>query len=188
MDTETLSKSEGPEFHLGSSVVYAMHGQCNILGIESRSLNGETHLYYKLQVKKTTVSRTPRNEPAIWVPVVSARERGLRLTMDRTIAEEAVKLLQGREYFFPLNEPWLVTQSKLETAIRLEGGMGLAKVASFLFVLKRRQVVATPEVNKLQETVHRQLFRELSAALEEPSRLLEERIVKGLKVKLTPDI
>jgi RNA polymerase-interacting CarD/CdnL/TRCF family regulator len=187
METQTPNEMTENEFVPGSSVIYAMHGRCNVLGTETRSLGGESIRFYKLEVKKSTLSRSTRQEPAIWVPIANAKDRGLRAPMTKAEAEEAMRTLSSREYFFKTNESWSSVQPKLETTIRIEGGIGLAKVASFLFVLKRKQVVPSPEVVKLQEIVHKLLFRELSEALEEPVKILEEKTKKGFRSKLIPD-
>ena len=81
--------------------------------------------------------------------------------MDAAQTEEVFKIICNREYYFPLAETWSAIQSKLEQTIRLEGGIGLAKVLSYLHVLKRKQVVASPEVNRMYETVSKLLIREL---------------------------
>jgi hypothetical protein len=63
----------------------------------------------------------------------------------------------------------------------------MAKVMSFLHILKKKQIVPTPEVAKLSESVSKQLIRELSEVLSELPRTIEERITKGLRHKLLPD-
>lgn len=188
METTGLSeKNTQTEFLPGSPVIYAMHGKCNVIGTETRLMGEKSIRFYKLEIRKSALSRSNRQEPAIWVPVTSAKERGLRAPMNREEAESALKLLMNREYFFSTQEPWNVIQPKLEMAILTEAGLGLAKVASYLHVLKRKLVVPTSEVNKLQETVQKLLLRELSEALEEPIRNLEEKIAKGFRSKLLPD-
>jgi RNA polymerase-interacting CarD/CdnL/TRCF family regulator len=186
-DSKLVNK-KGALFTPGTPVIYAMHGRCKVIGTESRSVDQDTLLFYKLELKKLGFSRSGRQEPAIWVPVATAKEKGLRLPMSRSEADTAMKVLSSREYYFKLNQPWPVVQTQLETTIRLEGGIGLAKVASYLFVLRRKQIVPTAEVAKLQEAVHRLLFRELSDSLEEPSRTLEEKVSKGFRSKLLPDL
>ncbi len=188
METQNPIEMPQTEFPPGSSVIYAMHGKCNVLGTETRSLGGESIRFYKLELKKSMLSRSSRLEPAIWVPVATAKNRGLRAPMTKAEAEAALKILQSREYYFRVNEPWLTIQPQLEASIRLEGGVGLAKVASYLFVLKRKQIVPSSEIIKLQETVHKLLFRELADALGEFSKVLEERVSKGFKSKLIPDL
>ena len=187
MDTQTPMEVPKSEFAPGSSVIYALHGKCHVLGTEFRSLGGKPICFYKLELRKSTLSRSTRNEPAIWVPVASAKDFGLRAPMTAAQADEAMKLLMNREYFFKPYDAWNVIQPQLEATIRNEGGLGLAKVVSFLYVLKRKQVVATPEVVKLYDTVHKLLFRELSEALQQPMKVLEEKVAKGMKTKLLPD-
>lgn len=187
METQTLSEKPESEFQPGAPVIYAMHGKCQVVKTEVRLLDGANIRFYKLEVKKSSFSRSNRQDPAIWVPVIQARDLGLRSPMTQEEAEVAMKLLNSREYFFDPHEPWSVVHSKLENSIRVEGGIGLAKVASFLFVLKKKQIVPSSEVLKLQETIQKLLFREMSDALLQPIRVIEERVLKGFKAKLIPD-
>jgi RNA polymerase-interacting CarD/CdnL/TRCF family regulator len=187
METQTPSEIPQSEFQPGSSVIYAMHGKCHVVGTEVRSHCGESIRFYKLEIKKSSLSRSNRQEPAIWVPVATAKDRGLRAPMTKPDAEAAMKVLLSREYFFKVSEPWAIVQPKLEATVRIEGGIGLAKVASFLYVLKRKLIVAPSELTKLQETIHKLLFRELSEALEEPTRILEDKVNRGFRSKMIPD-
>lgn len=187
MERQTPADRINSEFPPGTAVIYAMHGKCSVLGTETRTLSGEEILFYKLEIKKSSFSRSNRQETAIWVPVATAKDQGLRSPMTKEEAEAALKVLLSREYYFRANESWTVLQPQLELTIRAEGGIGLAKVASFLFVLKRKQIVPTPEVTKLQEAVHKLLFRELSEALGETTRDLETKITRGFRAKLIPD-
>jgi RNA polymerase-interacting CarD/CdnL/TRCF family regulator len=187
METQGPIEVPQTEFLPGSFVIYAMHGKCHLMSTETRTLSGEPILFYKLEVKKSALSRSNKQEPAIWVPVANAKDRGLRAPMNPTEAEVAMKILLTREYYFKLDEPWSSIQNKLENTIRLEGGAGLAKVASYLYVLMIRQIVPSTEVAKLKETVFKLLFRELGEALGEFPKILEEKTKKGLRTKLLPD-
>ncbi len=173
-------------FQPGSPVIYAMHGKCAVISVETRQTSGESIEYYKLEIQKSPLSRSTRQEPAIWVPVSSARERGLRSPMASEDAEAVFKLINSREYYFPLNDPWSSIQPKLEAAIRGEGGFGLAKALSYLHVLKRKQIVASPEVARMYETVSRLLIRELAEATGETPRSIEDKIARGMRQKLVP--
>lgn len=175
------------EFQPGTPVIYALHGKCQLIGIESREMNGQSIRFYKLEIQKSALSRSTRREPAIWIPVHAAKERGLRAPLSTDQAEAVFKVLSSREYFFETNVPWNTIQPKLEMTIRTEGAIGLAKVASYLFVLKRKQVVPQQEAAKMQETVNKLLLRELSEATGENIRNLEDRIAKSFKQKLLPD-
>jgi RNA polymerase-interacting CarD/CdnL/TRCF family regulator len=182
MDTRSPSP-----FQPGSPVIYAMHGKCAVISVETRQNSGESVEYYKLEIQKSPLSRSTRQEPAIWVPVSSARERGLRPPMSTEDAEAVFKVINSREYFYPLNEPWSSIQPKLEACIRTEGGQGLAKVLSFLHALKRKQIVAAPEVARMYETVSKLLIRELADATNDTPRNIEDKIARGMRQKLIPN-
>lgn len=187
MDTQAQAEVTQNEFLPGSLVIYGMHGKCNVACTETRTMGGKQIRFYKLEIKKSAFSRSSRQDPAIWVPVTTAKDLGLRTPMNREEAEEAVRILSSREYYFKINDPWSTVQPQLEVLIRVEGGIGLAKAASYLYVLKRRQVVPTTEVTKFQEAVQKLLFRELSEALGEHIRDLEVKITKAFRAKLIPD-
>lgn len=175
------------EFTLGSSVVYGMHGRCSVVSIETRSVGNESIPFYKLEIQKSALSRSNRREPAIWLPVNSARSRGLRPPMSVEQAEEVFAILENREYYFSTSESWSSIEPKLESSIRLEGHIGLGKVMSYLHVLKEKQIVTSPEVNRFRENFTRVLLRELSETLGEPIRAIETRVAKALKHKTLPD-
>ena len=175
------------EFAPGSPVIYGLLGRCTIIGIENKSIGQNTLRVYRLEVKKTVPSRTKTSDSAIWVPVKTAHEQGLRSPANNTQAQAALKLLQSREYFFKTSENWSSILPHLENIIRAEGIEGLAKVYSYLFILKRRQLVSHPEFGKFFELVHRLLFKELSEALNQPMKAIEDQVQKGLKSKVTYD-
>jgi RNA polymerase-interacting CarD/CdnL/TRCF family regulator len=185
MDSRTPT-SASASFQPGSPVIYAMHGKCSVVSVETRQTGSQSIEYYKLEIQKSPLSRSTRQEPAIWVPVSSARERGMRAPITAQEAEGIFQILNSREYYFPLGESWSASQPKLEATIRNEGGQGLAKALSFLHVLKRKQIVATPEVARMYETVSRLLIRELCEACGETPRNVEDKIARGMRQKLVP--
>ncbi len=188
MDAHDLTTPSFPAvFSEGTTVVYGQHGKCVVRAIDVREVGGESQSYYKLEVVKSALSRSQRLEPAIWVPVRTAGERGLRLPLSSEKTAEVLALIESREYFFSAQESWASVAPKLDQAIRLEGAIGLAKVASYLYVMKRKQIVPTPEIQKLQESVNKALLRELSEALNEPIRAIEDRLAKLLRHKMLPD-
>lgn len=174
-------------FALGSLVIYGLHGKCSVRAIEKRQLGGEQIPFYRLEIQKSNLSRSTRQEAEIWVPVNSARERGMRAPITGDQANQIFEILSNREYYFSVNESWGIVQKKLEAALRTEGCSGLAKAVSYLFVLKRKQVVPAPEVTKLDETFHKLLTRELSDALGETITAVDAKIAKALRRKLRPD-
>ena len=176
------------EFQPGSPVIYALHGKCSVISIESRTFGDKTVRCYKLQVSKPALSRSTRQEPAIWLPVDAALARGLRAPLTHVESDAVLAALANREYYFNASEDWKVVQPKLEACIQHEGAMGLAKVISYLFVSKNRYAVAPSEISKFFESSLKLLVRELAEALGgEKMRPLEERIIKSMRHKLLPD-
>lgn len=168
----------------GNEVIYALHGKCRILGTETRTIGGQPVAFYKLEVVKSNLSRSSRQEPYIWLPVASAKEKGLRERMTQEECDQALAVLNSREYYFDVRENWNTLQGKLENSIRIEGGQGLAKAYSCLHVLRAQQIVPTPEVQKMFDAVARVLFREICETLQITPKVLEDKIRKGLRQKL----
>jgi CarD family transcriptional regulator len=185
--TSTDNLTPSSEFASGTSVIYGLLGKCQVLGIETRTIGAEAIRFYKLEVQKSALSRSTRQEPAIWLPVASAKDRGLRVPMTRDDADKVWAVLGNREYYFSVNDSWNVAHAKLEACIRTEGSIGLAKVISFLHVLKKRMIVPSPEVSKFYDAILKLTLRELSDATGETIRPLEERVNKSLRHKLIPD-
>ena len=175
------------EFTVGSIVIYPGHGKCIIHGVETRQVDGKPLRFYKLEILKSTLSRSNRPEPAIWLPVHSAQERGLRVPIIAADTQIVMAALLSREYYFRLNEPWPSVQPKIESLIRIEGALGLAKAVSYTYVAIKKQLVPPVEIVRFNEHVTKVLFRELSEAMKEPIRNLEEKINRGLRQKLLPD-
>jgi len=172
---------------IGQSVIYGLHGKCSVIAIESRTDGNASKVFYKLEKVRSALSRSARPEPAIWVPVDSAPALGLRAPLSAQGADAVFEILQSKEYHFSLNEPWTATYATLERAIKTEGALGLAKAFGFLHVLRKKQVVPTPEVNRAFEQVQKLLSRELCEALSVAPRDLNERIEKAVRHKLKPD-
>ncbi len=185
-----LEKTSAPAstlFVVGDTVIYPLHGKCQITGIESKTVGGQSIAFYKVEVVRSAFARTTRKEPAIWIPVSTAAERGLRRPMTNEMLATVWSLLENREYFFAGSDSWGVAQPKLEAAIRSEGALGLAKVASYLHALKRRMIVPSTEVAKMSENVEKLLVREISELTGEQVRTIEERMHKAMRHKLLPD-
>lgn len=181
-----------PQFSPGTTVIYGLHGRCKVSAIETRSIGGTEARFYRLEVQKLGIIKNPAHtkkpDPAIWVPVSTAQSLGLRLPISQTESENIFSILGNKEYYFPLNEEFSTIQPKVEAMIRNEGGAGLAKAVSYLFTLKKRQIVPSSEVTKMYDSVSKMLYRELSEALGgETIRSLDERITKMMRPKLSPD-
>ena len=102
--------------------------------------------------------------------------------MNKAQAEEVLKFLMARDFLLELDmdEGWHNLHLKLETLIKREGYLGLSKVFTLLYMQKRRWVVPNPLITKFYELVHKLLFRELSDALNEAAKDIEEKISKFL--------
>jgi RNA polymerase-interacting CarD/CdnL/TRCF family regulator len=175
------------EIEIGTAVIYGLHGRCTITGVETRSLGGDTQRFYKLEKQKSPLSRSTRQDPAIWLPVSSASLRGLRSPMTQADIDAAFLIFSSREYYYSLKDQWHVVQEKIETAIRTEGSAGMAKALSFLFVLKKRQVVSHAEVTKLSEAIQKNFNREVSEITGETAKQIEEKMNKAMRSKLFAD-
>lgn len=171
----------------GDLVVYGMFGKCRVLSVESRSIGGETQDFYKLEPVRHWIGKPTRKEPAIWVPVKSAESQGLRSPLAEEALDAMNAILSSREYYFTLGEAWHVIYPQLDAAIRTEGATGLAKVVSYLFVLRKRVTVPSSDMNKFWENTLRLLLREICDLTQETSKQAEERIIKLMKPKLQPD-
>jgi RNA polymerase-interacting CarD/CdnL/TRCF family regulator len=138
MEKQTITQPAASEkndwitFETGATVIYPMHGKCTIVATENRQIDGKAVPFYRIEIQKSSFSRSSRQEPTIWVPVASARERGLRLPLNAEQAQAVQQIFANREYYFDAHASWATVLPQLENAIRTEGGAGLAKVASYL--------------------------------------------------------
>lgn len=171
----------------GNEVVYGLHGKCKILSIENREVGGQSLPFYRLEIQKSALSRSTRQEPAIWVPFETARRNGLRPRMDATLATAVWEVLASREFYFDLQLSWSKAQHLLERAIAQEGALGLAKAVSYVTGIKKREVILSPETSRFAELITKQLYRELSEVEALPIRDIETRAAKALKNKLILD-
>ncbi len=180
----------GHDLQPGATVIYNMHGFCRILALQSLQLGKGVapQPFYKLEkIRASNQKRSRLLESAIWVPITQAKAQGLRLPLSPLQAQQVLEVLQSREYYFAWTLAWSELQPLLEAALLQEGGLGLAKVESFLFVFVKKVASPGAEALKLQEFVHRLLFRELQQALGVLARDLELRVRKGMKSKCQPD-
>lgn len=183
METQVKVGVTSSEFSQGSPVIYGLHGKCKVSEVVDRTVGGTSLRLYKLEFLKSPFSRSHRQEAAIWVPVTSARTLGLRMPIDENQAKEVLAVLNNKESYFNIFEPWATLHPKLETLVKNEGAIGLAKAYSFLVVQKRKGITQTTELTKFFELIHRLLFRELSETLGEATKTIEEKLTKALKAK-----
>jgi RNA polymerase-interacting CarD/CdnL/TRCF family regulator len=190
----TLSFKEANEptsvalFQPGTELVYGLHGRCLVASLETRDIGGQRQLFYKLQKISNPLSRSTKADLAIWVPADKAKEMGLRLPASGpTVLEQMTSVLSSREYYFSPSEPWNILHTKLETTIKLEGAVGLAKAYSFLLIYTKRLGIPAPEVSKLFDQVTRFICREYADLLSVTTKVAEEKITKLTRPKLLND-
>ncbi len=181
------NQSQTQEFKAGTPVMYGLHGKCQVVGIEERRIGSETLHFYKLEPIRSSNSRSARKDPAIWVPVQAAQQQGLREPLHKDDVDSVLKALQSREYYFPIQLPWIQASAQIDAVIRQEGAIGLTKAVSYLHVLRKRHVVAPSEVEKLYEATLKLLLRELADATGQTPKEWEPKVLKLLNVKLAAD-
>lgn len=171
-----------PPFKIGDLVIYDLHGKFQIQGIEKKGRGPNAIDFYRLEPAKRAGLPPPKKETAIWVPVQDAPQKGLRRPLSSEEAPALFALLLQRESYFTWKETdnWKATQSFLEQTIRHEGAIGLAKVCHALGLFLKRAIVPPTGVPKFYEMIQKQLARELSEALGESPRVIEEKIQKSL--------
>lgn len=185
METHALDPLR--EFAPGSTVMYGLHGKCVVHSIEERKIGDSTVPFFRLEIQKSTLSRSTRQEPAIWVPISAARTSGLRAPMDGKTYEFVMNTLGSREFYFDLSLSWSKAQHLLERAIAIEGAVGLAKAMSYVFGIKKREVILSTEAGRFWETISKLLLREMSEFLNIPIKDAEAQVNRALKNKLLPD-
>ncbi len=177
-------------FKVGDEVAYGLHGKCVITAITTKDLSAGPVSFYQIRAIKNPIAAKVinPNEPAILVPVDSAKSNGLRALMTKEDAETALKLLAEPDYHFELTETWVSKQKKLEEAIRREGFIGLAKVIGHLHVCMSRDAVPPSTVTKFFDSVFRIFSRELAETMGFPAmKDVEPMINRALKAKLAQD-
>ena len=175
------------EFELGSKVIYSLHGRCSVDGIENKTMGGENIRFYKLQLEKNSLAKTTKKEPSIWLPVATAKGRGLREMLTFEELEKVYEIIDSREYYFDAATPFQKILSTLEKSVNAEGVLGLAKVVSYAYFRRHREVVPTGPIVKYYESVQKQLAREISEITGESITSLEARFEKGMRNKMHPD-
>ncbi|MBI4926028.1 MAG: hypothetical protein HY843_08905 [Bdellovibrio sp.] len=186
MENENLTpKLASDSFTTGACVIYALHGKCTITAVETKEINNQVIDFYKLEPQKSPIQKNQRHDTSIWLPVLSAKSKGLRLPMAQTETQEILQVLSNGEHYFPINEKWSIAHTKLEKCILIEGAQGLAKALSYLSILKKKMVILPTEITKFHETVFKLLCKELSDATNEPLTMTEEKVNKNLKQKIS---
>ena len=178
-----MSQNAEMEFAPGSEVVYGMQGKFSVVSIESRNIAGNSISFYKLEKVRNLPFKAKKPDPAIFVPVLGAGKKGMRLPLSADQVHGDPMILSSKEYYFPLVPSPQVDLAKLDAVQVSEGIVGLAKVVSYLTVVKKREIVPASHAMKYLDQAMKQLIRELCDSTEKTSKVVEEEITKLLKAK-----
>jgi RNA polymerase-interacting CarD/CdnL/TRCF family regulator len=173
-----------PQPQLGDAVFYGIHGRCTIAAIEARNVGGRSMAFFKIEPQRAVPVRPGRHDSAIWLPVETAAQSGLRPVLSAAEVEKVYESLGGSECAFHLKAPWHRVQPQIEAALRSEGPVALAKAEGYLHLVKQRDLVPPRNLVKFAELIHRLLVRELVAATQESPKSIEEKVERLLRQKL----
>lgn len=176
-------------FKIGDEVTYGIHGRCQIMGIETKTIGGAPVHFY--QIRAVSFSPIPnknaRPTPNILVPVDNAEASGLRAPLSDDGAATVFRMLEDQEYYFPIQEQWTSKQKRLEDTLRKEGAIGLAKVVGHLHVVLQQDAAPRSEVNRYFEQALRVLVREIAEASGSTAKEVEAKVRRALKSKNRAD-
>lgn len=175
--------SQKQTFSPGSMVIYGIHGKCAVLSIEDKTIGGQPMSFYKLEPVKPLLAKSTKKDPAIWVPVDTAAQMGLRAPANSESLEKIYETLASEDAFFDTKAIWSSIQPSLENAIRNEGVIGLAKVVGYLHMRKRKNILLPTEIQRYFDSVLRALVKEIVDITQATAKDTEELIFKNLKQK-----
>jgi RNA polymerase-interacting CarD/CdnL/TRCF family regulator len=186
MESNT-SQSNTIEFQLGQTVVYGSLGKCTIDAIESRIVGGQSMIFYKISKQKFIPTKPKATDPAIWVPVANAKKMGLRAPATADHVQGALDVIASDEYYISTEQNWSDAKPKVEALLRGEGFIGLAKAVSFLYVFTKRQIAPIADANRMNESLFKQLAREIAEASGQQQKDLENKFERQLRAKLATE-
>jgi CarD family transcriptional regulator, regulator of rRNA transcription len=144
-------------FHLGDTVVYAMHGIGRIKNIVIRTTEGRAQGFYQIVLEK--------NKGEVLVPVEDAAVLGLRHAL---LASEVPQVLQRLQQ--AASRPVLRGQSEnhylwCKQRLRQGQALGLAEVRRFLHDLEQVEHFTNLRLRQLRSYVYVELPIEIAQAL-----------------------
>jgi RNA polymerase-interacting CarD/CdnL/TRCF family regulator len=172
-------------FKVGDKVSFGLHGKCIITAIENKEFSGNSMEFYQIKsIKNPLFPNAYQTDKAahIYVPVQSAKEKGLRELLDAPKIPELFLIIKGKhETYFSLDANWIQTQKHIEESIRREGATGLAKALNHLYILKSKANNNSKEQEKLFDRVKKILIREIAETTEQLGATIEKEIDKTLR-------
>jgi RNA polymerase-interacting CarD/CdnL/TRCF family regulator len=176
-------------FKVGDEVYYGIHGRCEVTAIETKNVGGQAVSFYAIRAIRAVPlpKAMSRSQAQILVPTANTDKTGLRSAMSAELAAQVLVMLADQEYYYPLQENWVMKNRHLEDVIRREGALGLAKAVGHLHVLVKRDVAPRGDAIRLHESLMRALVNELALALDKAPKDVELTVLRALKNKLNAD-
>ena len=156
-------------YSVGDKIVYPMHGDCIIDGIEEKEILGEKEEYYIL--------RFPFGKMRVMVPIKKVDEVGIREIISKEEIEDVVRVLKGDQTKMPSN--WNRRYRYNMDKIRSGDIYQVADVVRNLMIRDRDKGLSTAE-RKLLTNAKRILVSEIAL-----SKDAEEQDVIDLVDKVT---
>ncbi|MBP9837367.1 MAG: CarD family transcriptional regulator [Proteobacteria bacterium] len=144
----------GLEFKVGDKVVYPPHGVGIVDAIETRSVAGKDHKFYKVVVAETGMK--------ISVAVGQIKNVGLRKVIDNKIVTQVYDILKERDVHID-NQTWNRRFRDYSQKIKTGSVLEIAKVIRDLSVLKSDKELSFSE-RRMLDTAQGLLVKEISIA------------------------
>jgi CarD family transcriptional regulator len=151
----TTPKAKIRKFRIGDLAVYPAHGVGQILAIESRVVNGETHDFYILRVLE--------NGMVIMIPIGNVESVGLRCLIDAKEVPKVYAVMKTKRELLADNQTWNRRYREYMEKIKTGSLYDVAEVFRDLFRLKLTKDLSFGE-RKLYDTAQILLVKELSRA------------------------
>ena len=148
-------KAKLQKFRIGDLAVYPAHGVGQILAIESRVVNGETHDFYILRVLE--------NGMVIMIPIGNVESVGLRCLIDAKEVPKVYAVMKTKRELLVDNQTWNRRYREYMEKIKTGSLYDVAEVFRDLFRLKLTKDLSFGE-RKLYDTAQILLVKELSRA------------------------
>jgi CarD family transcriptional regulator len=166
--TSELSGTNGQEakiFSVGDSVVYPTHGLATVERIETRTISGEAHSFYVLNIKG--------KDMAVMVPTENAERVGLREVIDPDDVPRVFEVLDGKAE--PGRAQWHHRYQDNVKKLKSGSIFQTAEVVRDLYWLKNEKSLATKE-SRLMDNAKQLIVAEVAHAGQLSETEVEQKI------------
>ncbi len=162
-------------FKVGYKAVYPGHGVGEILGIEEKTVAGDTQKFYVIRILD--------NNMKIYVPLASADSVGLREIMSKEEVAEVLKILKKKKKVVSAGHvTWNRRYREYMEKIKTGKVQDMAEVLRDLYLLKYDKDLSFGE-RKMLDTARSLLIKELCLAMDETEDEVEDRLGKIFAVQ-----